>query len=88
MYEPSGEVVFLGVDYVDTDTPARAYMEKFQITYPSGPDLGTRMSQAFGIRGVPETYIIDREGNLSFVKIGPFTSLFEITSAIDPLLGQ
>jgi cytochrome c biogenesis protein CcmG/thiol:disulfide interchange protein DsbE len=87
MYKPGGEVVFLGVDYIDTDNEAMAYLEKFKITYPNGHDLGTRISQAFRITGVPETFIIDREGTLAYVKIGPFTSLSEITSAIDPLLG-
>ena len=87
MYEPGGEVVFLGVDYIDTDNEAMAYMERFGITYPNGHDLGTRISQAFRTIGVPETYIIDQEGILAYVKIGPFTSLSEITSAIDPLLG-
>ncbi len=42
----------------------RAYLEKFNITYPNGPDLGTRISQAFRMTGVPETYIIDQEGVL------------------------
>ncbi len=88
MYQDSGEVVFLGVDYVDTEPEAQAYLEKFDITYPNGPDLGTRISQAFRIRGVPETYIIDKEGVLADAKIGPFQSLDDIIAAIDPLLDQ
>ncbi|MCS6908293.1 MAG: TlpA disulfide reductase family protein [Anaerolineales bacterium] len=85
-YQPRGDVLFLGIAYVDTEPEARAYLEKFGITYPNGPDLGTRISQAFRIRGVPETYIVDREGTLQFVQIGPFRSLSQIKSAIDPLL--
>ncbi len=85
-YAPAGDVVFLGVDYVDTETEARAYLEKFGITYPNGPDLGTRISQSFRIQGVPETYFIDRTGQLTFVKKGPFLSLSEIRAIIDPLL--
>lgn len=87
-YKDRGDVVFLGVDYVDTEAEAKAYLEKFSITYPNGPDLGTRISQAFRIRGVPETYLIDRDGILQFVQIGPFRSLVQIKSVIDPLLGQ
>ncbi|MDD5468483.1 MAG: TlpA disulfide reductase family protein [Anaerolineales bacterium] len=87
-YQPRGDVVFWGVDYVDTEPEARAYLQKFGITYPNGPDLGTRISQAFRIRGVPETYVIDRQGVLQFVQIGPFRSLTEIKAVIDPLLGQ
>jgi cytochrome c biogenesis protein CcmG/thiol:disulfide interchange protein DsbE len=87
-YQPRGDVVFLGVDYVDTEPEARKYLEKFNISYPNGPDLGTRISQAFRIRGVPETYIIDQENILRQVKIGPFSSLSQIQGMIDPLLEQ
>ena len=85
-YDPTGQVVFLGVDYVDTEPEAMDYLTKFAITYPNGPDLGTRISQSFRIQGVPETYFIDQDGTLTFVKKGPFTSLGEIRSVIDPLL--
>ena len=85
MYKDEG-VVFLGVDYVDTETEARQYLEKFGITYPNGPDLGTRISQAFRIRGVPETYIMGPDGRLAAVKIGPYTSLEEIVRQIDGVL--
>jgi cytochrome c biogenesis protein CcmG/thiol:disulfide interchange protein DsbE len=87
-YAPSGEVVFLGVDYVDTEPEARGYLAKFGLTYPNGPDLRTRISQIFRIRGVPETYFIDRQGRLAAVQIGPFTSLEQILQTIDPLLAQ
>jgi cytochrome c biogenesis protein CcmG/thiol:disulfide interchange protein DsbE len=86
IYQPGGEVVFLGVDYVDTEPEAIAYLEKFDITYPNGPDLRTKISQAFHIRGVPETYIIGKDGKLAAFKISPFLSLAEIQGMIDPLL--
>ena len=86
-YEPRGDVVFLGVDYVDTEPEARSYLAKFGITYINGPDLGTRISQAFNRQiGVPETYTIDKKGILRNIKIGPFVSVFEIQSVIDLLL--
>jgi cytochrome c biogenesis protein CcmG/thiol:disulfide interchange protein DsbE len=85
-YEPTGEVVFIGVDYVDTETDARIYLKKFGITYSNGPDLATRISQYFRIRGVPETYFVDKEGILRYVQIGPFTGIEQIRAQIDPLL--
>jgi cytochrome c biogenesis protein CcmG/thiol:disulfide interchange protein DsbE len=87
-YKERGDVVFLGVDYVDTEPEAKGYLEKFNISYPNGPDLRTAISQAFRIRGVPETYIIDRQGKLASVQIGPYASMAEIRSAIEPLLEQ
>lgn len=87
LYKDQG-VVFLGVDYVDTETEARQYLEKFGITYPNGPDLGTRISQAFRIRGVPETYVAGADGRLVAVKIGPYQSLNEITQQIEMALAK
>ncbi|HEX9029349.1 MAG TPA: TlpA disulfide reductase family protein [Anaerolineales bacterium] len=87
-YQPRGDVVFLGVDYVDTEPEAKAYLQKFGITFPNGPDLRTKISQSYRITGVPETYIIDRTGKLVNFKLSPFLSLSEIKSMIDPLINQ
>jgi cytochrome c biogenesis protein CcmG/thiol:disulfide interchange protein DsbE len=87
-YEPGGEVVFLGADYVDTEPEARVYLKKFGITYSNGPDLATSISQYFRIKGVPETYFIDREGVLQYVQVGPFSSVEQIRNIIDPLLTE
>lgn len=87
-YGPGGDVIFLGVDWTDTEKKALEYLDKFNITYPNGPDLGTRISQAYRTTGVPETYIIDRDGNLAYVKVSPFLSIEEIMMAIEPLLEQ
>ena len=81
-------VVFLGVNYVDTRPEALTYLERFGITYPNGPDLGTRISQAFRIRGVPETYVVDRQGVVASVMIGPYESLGDIEAAIQSALGD
>ena len=81
-------VEFLGVDYVDTETEALAYLDRFDITYPNGPDLGTSISQAYRMRGVPETYIIGPDGRISAVQIGPYTSVDQIVAHIELALGQ
>jgi cytochrome c biogenesis protein CcmG/thiol:disulfide interchange protein DsbE len=86
LYQPGGKVVFLGIDYVDTEPEALAYLKKFNITYPNGPDLETKISQIFRIRGVPETYVIDEQGRLANAQIGPFSSLDDVRAIIDPLI--
>jgi cytochrome c biogenesis protein CcmG/thiol:disulfide interchange protein DsbE len=86
-YQPRGDVLFVGIAWTDTETASLAYLKKFNITYPNGPDLGTVISQAYRTTGVPETYIIDKNGKLAAMKLSPFTSLAEIQAAIDPLLG-
>jgi len=80
-------VVFLGVDYVDTDREALAYLEEFGITYPNGPDLGTRISQAYRIQGVPETFFVGKDGTLRGVKIGPLAPP-ELDERLEALLAE
>ena len=89
-YESTGQVVFIGADYVDTPTEANVYLKKFNITYPNGEDRdlkrGRPLSQYFRITGIPETYFIDKEGVLRYVHIGLLTSMEKIREQIDPLL--
>jgi cytochrome c biogenesis protein CcmG/thiol:disulfide interchange protein DsbE len=65
------DVMFIGVDHLDTEKDALAYMAQYGITYPSGPDLGDKISQTYAITGVPETFFIDKDGNIAHVQIGP-----------------
>ncbi len=87
LYKNQG-VQFLGVDYVDTETEALAYLDRFDITYPNGPDLGTSFYQAYRLRGVPETIILVWVGRISAVQIGPYTSVDQIVAHIELALGQ
>jgi cytochrome c biogenesis protein CcmG/thiol:disulfide interchange protein DsbE len=89
LYEPNGEVVFLGIAWTDTETKSRAYLQRFDITYPNGPDLGTRISQQYNRNlGVPETYFIGRDSTLKHIQIGPFTSVKQIQTLVDRFLSE
>src|SRR5512138_3694389 len=85
-YKDQG-VIFIGVDYVDTEKEALAYIKEFDITYINGPDLGTRIAQAYNIKGVPETYYVDKFGVLRGVQIGPLKSPI-LDQKIDELLAE
>lgn len=85
-YKPGSEVAFIGIAWTDTESASLEYLKRFDITYPNGPDLGTRISQQYRTTGVPETYVIDRDGVLAYKKFAPFNSVGEILAAIDPLL--
>jgi len=88
LYQPRGDVVFIGIAWSDMDNKAKAYLSRFGITYPNAPDMGTRISQAYRITGVPETYIINRQGILTYVKLSPFNSVDEIRAAIQTALDE
>ena len=80
-------MVFIGVDYVDVEPSALAYIKEFDITYFNDPDLGTRISQSYAIKGVPETFYIAKNGELRGMKIGPLESP-ELDQKIEELLAE
>lgn len=59
-------VTFIGVAYVDSQHKSQAFIEEHGITYPNGDDLRSQISDAYNIRAVPETFVIDRDGHVSF----------------------
>ncbi len=59
-------VVMLGVTYADADAKSLAFIDEFNMTYPNAPDRGTRISDMlYHIQGVPETFVVDRSGNIA-----------------------
>lgn len=81
--DESENVAFLGVAYMDTEPASLAFLSTYGVTYPNGPDLRGEISKLYQVRAVPETYILDQEGTLRYIKFGPFASLTEIFNAID-----
>lgn len=80
-------VMFLGVAWTDTERSARAYMEEFGITYPTGLDIGTRIGTRYRIQGIPETFIIDRQGNVVEFHMRPLSER-EIAQMLDRALAM
>lgn len=76
-------VVFVGVAYSDVEPNSIEYMEEFDVSFPHAPDLGTRISRDYEITGVPETFIIDQNGEIAYVQIGPISS-----GTLDSVIGQ
>jgi cytochrome c biogenesis protein CcmG, thiol:disulfide interchange protein DsbE len=66
------DVVFLGIDVRDLTSDAREFLERHKITYPSLRDGdGNDTEDAFQTTGVPENFLIDRDGNIAWRFIGP-----------------
>lgn len=66
-------VIFLGVNYSESETGALAYLEHYEVTYPNGPDPRTRISDAYHIQSVPETFVVGRDGVITFFAGWPVT---------------
>jgi len=81
------DVVLVGVAYLDTEQGSRDFIEEFGITYPNGHDAGTRISDAYHITGVPETFVIDQNGEVAFFIPAPIVE-GQLDEIIQALLGE
>ncbi|GIV83420.1 MAG: membrane protein [Candidatus Roseilinea sp.] len=80
-------VIFLGIDYLDTEAPALAYLKQHDVTYPNGLDVQQRIARAYRITGVPETFFIDRNGVVREVIIAPLTEA-QLIAKVEALLAE
>jgi cytochrome c biogenesis protein CcmG/thiol:disulfide interchange protein DsbE len=81
------DVVFLGVSWADNPADALDYLKRFNITYANGADVQTKVGPLYRITGVPETFIVDRNGNVVFFKANPLT-LEEISRELELALAN
>ncbi len=87
-FKSRGNVLFLGVDYVDTEQQACQFLQTYRVTYPNGPDLRSEISRTFRVSGVPETFLFGTDGTLARVIIGPISSEEELIQLIETLIKQ
>jgi len=66
---PDG-AVFVGVDFRDDAAAARAYLEEFEVAYPSLEDASGSVAHAFGVPYLPATIVVDEEGEMRFRVVG------------------
>lgn len=84
-YRDAG-VVLVGINIQDRDVPARAFLRQTRPSYPNVIDATGQTSIAYGIYGVPETFVIDRTGRIRVRQVGAVTAE-RLARQIEPVLG-
>jgi cytochrome c biogenesis protein CcmG, thiol:disulfide interchange protein DsbE len=85
MSEHGGMV--LGIDTRDASEDASRFIQKFGLTYPSLRDGSGDFSDAYGITGYPETFVLDRDGKIAAARRGPITQEW-VDEHVTPLLDE
>ena len=66
-----GVVPVYGVNYKDKPEDARAWLDRLGDPYVrSGADIPGRVGIDWGVYGLPETFIVDRQGRIIYKHIG------------------
>jgi len=73
-FSKTGEVPIYGLNYKDNRADAMRWLQQFGNPYVvSGFDADGQVGIDYGVYGVPETYVIDRDGIIRHKHIGPIT---------------
>lgn len=84
-------VEIVGLDYKDQPEDARRWLKQFGNPYSASlMDIEGRVGIDWGVYGVPETFIIGKDGRIKYKHIGPVTKESlesEIVPALKELLG-
>ena len=68
------EVPVHGLNYKDRPDDAARWLDELGYPYTrTGADLDGRIGIDWGVYGVPETFVIDRDGRVAYKQIGPIT---------------
>jgi thiol-disulfide isomerase/thioredoxin len=86
--ENSEALVVLGVDTRDLTEDAIAFLREYDIDYPQLRDASGAYADDLKTTGVPESFLIDPEGNLVSRFPGPFRNLAEIEEFAAPALEE
>jgi cytochrome c biogenesis protein CcmG/thiol:disulfide interchange protein DsbE len=69
-----GFVPIHGLNYKDRPEDAARWLDTLGDPYTrTGADLDGRVAIDWGVYGVPETFVIDRDGRIAYKQIGPVT---------------
>ena len=67
-------VRILGINYKDSPDNARRFLARYGNPYAAnGADSNGRASIEWGVYGVPETFIVGRDGTIVYKLVGPIT---------------
>jgi len=64
-------VEFIGVNIWDPASDAQKFIRDYKITFTTAADVSGRVAIDLGVTGIPETYIISREGQIVRRWVGP-----------------
>ena len=66
--------LLVGINYKDQPDNARRFIGRYGNPFTAvGADANGRASIDWGVYGVPETFVIDREGRIAYKLVGPIT---------------
>jgi cytochrome c biogenesis protein CcmG, thiol:disulfide interchange protein DsbE len=81
------DATILGVTYLDNSSDSEQFVRQWHITYPVIRDVDGSFIRAFGTTGVPETFVINRQGHIQALRRFQLTGNW-LAQALPPILAE
>jgi cytochrome c biogenesis protein CcmG/thiol:disulfide interchange protein DsbE len=81
-------IQLVGINYKDTADNARRFLNRYGNPFAaSGADESGRTSIDWGVYGVPETYLVGRDGKIAYKLVGPIDA-DNLASTLEPQIAK
>jgi cytochrome c biogenesis protein CcmG/thiol:disulfide interchange protein DsbE len=81
-------IQLVSINYKDAPDDARRFLGRYGNPFAaSGADRTGRESMNWGVYGVPETYLVTRDGVIAYKLVGPITAE-NLTQALEPQIAK
>jgi cytochrome c biogenesis protein CcmG/thiol:disulfide interchange protein DsbE len=75
----------LGVTYLDDSSDAQRFVRQYHLSYPVIRDVNSKLVPSLGTTGVPETFVIDRQGRIVALRRYPVDAAW-LHQTLSPIL--
>lgn len=88
IFEESSDtgLVILAVNIGETPSTVRDFIQAGNFSFPVLLDTSQDVALEYNVRGIPTTFLIDKDGIIQAIKVGAFSSMLEIKRSLSKII--
>ena len=79
-------LVILAVDIGESPSTVENFMQSYNLTFQALLDISQEVALEYNIRGIPTTFLIDKDGIIQAIKVGAFSSKADIENSLSKII--
>jgi cytochrome c biogenesis protein CcmG/thiol:disulfide interchange protein DsbE len=83
----AGRGTIVGIAWNDATEDTRGFVREHDVSYPVLRDVGGDFAEAYGVKGMPETFVIDPRGRIVALQRSQLAPSW-VAARVDPLIAR
>lgn len=79
-------LVILAIDKGESPSTVENFMQSYNLSFPVLLDINQNVALEYNIRGIPTTFLIDKDGIIQAIKVGAFSSKADIENNLSKII--